>query len=348
MAVALDSLKDTTVSRRRKTVVSVIIVSIIIHLVIGAIAGIFIFAHFISPPEATFEARKLVSIPPKIVDPKMAAAEFEASAPKPTLDQKLASLRPTDFALPDLPPIPMDQVVEFDPSTMVTDSLVGATAGAGAGGGAGGSGGGGGTSGMNFLGIQTQANRVLIMYDISTTVVNTANRVGTPFTKIREETLNSLDGLSINTYFGLVQFARNYAFFQQELVPATDANRANAKEWLERWFGTEGSMPPGTPNTVRGGPGFIEVLNAAFKMNPDVIFVITDGNFYRTTGSGSAGERIPYDEITDAIREYRETRSDPLQLYFIAVGADRDRIRDFRNLVRSGRNSGGEVRELER
>jgi hypothetical protein len=140
MSVALDQLKDTTKGKRRTIIASVILVSIVVHVLIGIGAGIWIVARYLQPPEATFVAKKIVSLPPKILDPKMAAAEFEAAAPKPVLDQKIASLRATDFALPDLPQMPTDTLMEFDPSAVISNQVVGAVGGMGAGGG-GGSGG---------------------------------------------------------------------------------------------------------------------------------------------------------------------------------------------------------------
>ncbi|MGC1481560.1 MAG: hypothetical protein WA771_13755, partial [Chthoniobacterales bacterium] len=154
-----------------------------------------------------------------------------------------------------------------------------------------------------------------------------------------------LDGLGISTRFGLGQFARNYAFFQPELLPATDANRDAAREWLDRWFVTEGSMPSGTPNTRTGSPGFIELMKEAFAMKPDVIFVISDGGFYAGSdgGSGYGGGKIPYDDIEDAFKEYQETVSEPVQINFIGVGMDgRDRS-DMRRII--SRN-GGKFREM--
>lgn len=135
MAISLENLQDSTGEKRKKIAASVIMVSVIIHLVAGFGAAIFIVARYFAPPEATFVAKKLVTIPPKIIDPKMAAAEFEAAAPKPVLDQKIASLRATDFALPDIPMMPVDQLVEFNPSTTVSAQVTGLLGGLGGGGG---------------------------------------------------------------------------------------------------------------------------------------------------------------------------------------------------------------------
>jgi hypothetical protein len=72
-----------------------------------------VLRHF-TQPEATFVSRPATILPPQVVDPKMAAAEFDAAASKPKLDKKLASVRPAEFALPDLPMMPSEQVPQMD------------------------------------------------------------------------------------------------------------------------------------------------------------------------------------------------------------------------------------------
>jgi hypothetical protein len=347
MGTTADDLATARAARQRKKLfVTVIIVSIGLHVLAAIGAGIWIVAKYFTPPPATFVAKKSVQLPPKIVEQKMQSAEFEAASPKPSFDDKMASLRPTDFALPDLPQMPVDNMVPLDPATLISDNvtdMVGAE-GTGSGDGAGSGGFGGTASDVSFMGIKTAAKRIVIMYDISTTVVNSANRAGIPFTKIREETLEMLDKLSINSAFGLVQFARNYAFFEPELLPATDPNRAKAKEWLEKWFAVDGFMNPGTPRTVRGGPGFIKVLEAVFQTNPDVIFIISDGNFYRS-GDGQ-GSKIPHDEIEKSIRDLQRTSAEPVTIHFVTIGADRTITREVRKWVRIG-GGRGQVREIE-
>jgi hypothetical protein len=324
---------------RRKLVSSVLVVSVALHLLAALGAGIWIVARYFAPPPATFVMKKPVSIPPRIVEQKMAAAEYEAMAPKPSFDDKMSSLRATDFALPDLPKLPVENMISIDPSSLVAEQLGAVTGAAGGGGGDGGTGGSGDLSSISFLGIQAETRSVLIMYDISTTVVNSARRGGIPFEKIREETMAMIDGLSINTRFNMVQFARNYAYFSPEMLPATDGNRARAKEWLNRWFATEGSMKQGTPAMVTGGPGFAVLLKTAFELQPDSIFIISDGAFYRSQG-GPGGERIPYDELEDVVKQGQNARAEPVQIYFIGVGMKPADEAGMKKVLRAGRGRG--------
>jgi hypothetical protein len=85
-----------------------------VHVVLGVGAGLFVVLRHFTQPEAVFVSRPATILPPQVIDPKMAAAEFDAAASKPTLDKKLASVRPAEFALPDLPMLPSDQVPQMD------------------------------------------------------------------------------------------------------------------------------------------------------------------------------------------------------------------------------------------
>lgn len=325
--------------RRRRIIVSVIVASIAIHFAGAIVAGIWIVARYLMAPPATFEVKKEIRIAAEEREHRMNMAEFDALTPKPSFQDKMASARPTDFALPDLPKLPVDALTTLDPSALVTDQFASIVGAAGAGSGGTGAGGAGGKGGISFMGIQSSGNRVVIMYDVSKTVANAAERAGTPMTKIRDETLELLDKLSINNSFGLVQFARNYAFFRPGMIPVTDANRAAAKAWLHEWFATEGQMKPGTPHMVRGSPGFLVVLREVLKMNPDVIFVISDGGFYQ----GSGSDRVPYADIAKLVRDARKTMPDPPVINFVGFEMRPDARRDLGSVARS---SGGRLREI--
>ena len=109
------------VVRRRKLAVSVITMSVIIHVIAGIGAGIFIVAKYVLQPPAKFEVKKDIRLPAQEREHRMNLAEFDAMTPKPTFNEKLASLRPTKFSLPDLPKIPMDQMLPLDPASIVSD-----------------------------------------------------------------------------------------------------------------------------------------------------------------------------------------------------------------------------------
>lgn len=340
-AVVLDENAEIR-KRRKKLIFSIIVGVVLLHVLGGIGAAFLIVAKYLMPPPATFEVKKDIRLAAQEREHRMNMAEFDAMTPKPSFSDKMASERPMDFALPDIPPIPVDQMLPLDPSAIVSDQITGLLGTAGLGAGGDGSGGMGGTGqGVSFLGVRSSGRRILLMYDISMTVKNAAARAGMPMERIREETERLIQGLGINTRFGMVQFARNYAFFQNELLPSTDPNKERAIEWLRDWFAVEGSMPRNAPNLVTGSPGFVRLLEAAFRMQPDLIYVISDGDFYQ---GGERGSKIPYEEIEKKIEELQKTLPEPVKINFIGVEMKPENMKQMRRIIRGPGN--GQFKEL--
>lgn len=331
-------------SRLRRTVISVLLVSLAIHAVLGVGAGVWVIARYFTPPPAVFESRKVTALPPQIIDPRMASAELEGAAPKPALDEKIASLRETDFALPDLPRVPADQVVDFDPSAAITDTAAGFGSGeGGAGSGTGTAGGGGGEAvSFNFFGIESQAKSVVVMFDISKSVLTKAEKSGVPITRIRDETLKLIDGFSINTKFNLVQFSRIYQPMSAAMQPPSDAGKAMAKNWLEKEFRTDGMLP----RTVRGARipqpgadnGIAFILDGVLALKPDVVFLISDGSFQ----SEQNAIQVPWKDIGDVIDRHRKEGSSTV-VHFIGFEMKPGDKTELKKLVRK---TEGHLREV--
>ncbi len=326
--------------RRRQIIISVIVASIAVHLLGGTLAGIWIVARYLLPTPATFEVKREIRIAAEERQHRMNMDQFDALKPKPTFQDKMSTARPTEFALPDLPAMPLAALSALNPSDLVSDQLNSLSAAAGDGAGSGAGGGRGGA--ISFLGVTSTGSRVVLLFDISKTVNNASARANLPMEAIREKVVELIDSVGINTTFGIGQFARNYAFFDQELLPASDPNKARAKEWLAKWFSTTGSLNRGTPDYVPGSAGFLVVLAEAFKLKPDLVYIVSDGGFYR----GSGSDKIPYDEINRRLRELQETLPEPATINFIGVGMKDDDRKEMRSIIRS-RGGQGKFRELE-
>lgn len=326
--------------RRGGVAASVITGSIIVHAIIGLGAGFWIVARYFAPPPATFEVRKDLAIPAEEREHRMNMAEFDGLTPKPALTEKLASIRPTEFALPDLPEIPIDQMLPLDPSALVSDqvsSLVGA-AGRGAGGsGAGGLGGTG--DGFSFFGIESKGRRLVLIFDVSSSVMNKAAKAGISPKALKEETRALIAQFGINTRFSLVQMTQNYQFFRNELLAATEPNKEAARGWIDSEWTEAGQMAASRRGVISNQVGLVGVLEAVLALEPDTVFLISDGSFqWREGGSIS---NIPPDAIRDALR--KAPKSD-FKLHFIGFEMkpeDRTLWRRF------ARGTGGDFRELE-
>lgn len=346
--MAVETLLEdrTQAGRRRKLIISIIIGVVVIHIAAGVVAGIFVVARYFTSPPAQFEVMRDIRLPAKEREHKMNMAEFDAQTPKPSFTDKLASLRPTDFSLPDIPQIPADQMLPLDPSEIMTDAVSSLVGTAGLGGGGEGAGGLGGVGdGFSFMGIESNATRILVLYDVSNTTIRKAREAGMPFERIKEETKRLLDSLGINTRFGMAMFARNYAFFKTELLPASDQNRDEAKAWLERYFTDESPMAQSIPGMVRGSPGFRELLRAAFQLNPDVIFVISDGGFYE--GAAGDARRIPHRDIGNTMAELQKAAATPVQINFIGAQMDTPDRSGIRGII-NRHGGGGRYQDLRR
>jgi len=327
----------------------VVAISIGLHVVAAIVAAGIVIARYFAPPPAVFE-----STPPKKIklasperEHKMSLAAFEeAASPAPSFSSPLTSTRVMDKGgIPPLPKLPLDQSLPLNASAVISEGIL-SLAGSGTGGqglGAGGlgsGGGGGGGNGVSFFGLQATGRSILIVFDISTSVLTKANKTGVPVSKIKEETIALLEQLSINTSFGLIQFSRAYQYFQPSLLPPTDANKAGAKKWLETEFRTSGSLTGKA--AIRKNPDGIEsVLEAAYAMDPDVIYLISDGDFQRTT---EGNQNVPYNDLRRLVDRLRQSRpTQPTQINFIGFEMKAQHKKEMENIVR---RTGGQLREI--
>ncbi len=313
--------------RGKKLVVSILIAAGALHAGAILIAGFLVIARNLLPDPPVLEVKADVKFPAKVRKHRIEMRQLEMARPKVSAHELLKTVHPTALSLPQLPPLPKFNSAAF--SGLATEFTTDSETANGVGWSA--------TGQSSFFGIGSEAKRILILYDISKTVVNAAARTAVSMEAIRKESCRLIEELGIQCRFGLAQFARNYAFFNDTLLPATDENRRRAKEWLNRWFATTGMMPPSTPNLVSGSPGFLEVLTRAFNSQPEVIYILSDGGFYRQSGP------IPYSEIQSTLRVLQEKREPPVKIHFLAVGMKDDRFQEMRKILAL---HGGTIRQL--
>jgi hypothetical protein len=339
------SAEIVRLQHRRRIILTVVLVSVGIHVIAAIVAGIVIVARYLAEPPVEFKVPKDIRIPAEEREHKMNMAAFDGMAPKPSFTDKMQSLRPAALALPELPRIPMDQLLPLDPAEILTDAVAALTGPGGAGSGIGpGAGGGGGSAGIetgfSFMGIESKGKRILLVFDVSVSVLNKARKSGISLAKIKEETIGLLQQLPINARFGLIQFTQNFKAFREELLAATDANRVAAQTWIEVEWVETGSMQASSKVT-RNPRGVVGVLELAAQMLPDVIFLISDGSFQWKEG-GSLSD-VPWEEIARIVKG-------PLQgtegcvLNFIGFEMKPEDRRKMESVVRS---THGKIREIE-
>jgi len=330
-------------NKTRQVVILIILVSVGLHVGAAIVAGIFIVARYFREPVVEFKATKDVRLPAKKREAKMNMASLDAIAPKPTFTDRMQSSRPTAFSLPEMPSMPMDQMIPLDPAQLVSDqisSLANVSA-LGSGSGTGETGGGGfGDKGMSFLGIQANGERILLIFDVSSSVTRKAEQSGMPLKKIQEETLNLIQKLPITSKFGLIQFTQNYKNFSKDLVPATDSNRAAAQKWVQTEWEEKGSMSASEKGVVSNPRGIVGVLELAAAMKPDLLYVISDGSFQSKVDGPN--KTIPWDDVKKVVNE-NFPKSLNCRINFITFQAKKDDAKELKNL---STKSGGKTLEI--
>lgn len=332
----------------RKGAGAALIGSLIIHGILALGAGAFIVAQYIQPPPPKFVAPPAakIKIPPQTRQHRMNLAAHAGLASKPTFKKRLVSLRPTAFALPEAPKISFESSLVPDPSTMASTMISGLTGSAGVGNGAGlglgGSGGlGKGLSNFSFMGVKAQGQRVVLCFDVSSSVVNKATSSGMPLIKIKEETRKLISSLPSGAQFGLIQFVRNYKPFANTLTPMTPANRDLAMQWIETEWSEGGQMNRGQAGVLSPEPnGVVCVLDAAFAMKPDVIFIISDGQFEQTYPKN---QRIPNDLLEAKMKELAPEKIVKVAVHFIGFQMNPTDKDAWERMVR---RTGGKMREI--
>ena len=344
MAAIESFLSESAAAKKRRWAMlgTIFLGVILLHVAAGVVAGIFIVAKYIFPPPANFVVQRDIRLPAKKREHKMNMAALDAIAPKPTFNDKLQSSRPTAFSLPAVPDLPLDQMLPLDPSQIIADQISSLSTseamGAGAGSAATGSGGFG--KGMSFLGIQSDGQRVLLMFDVSTSVKTKAEKAGVPLAKIKLETIELIKKLPITSRFGIIQFSRNYKPFSEELVPATNSNRDAATAWVENEW-VESGMIPSSGKGISSPNGVVGVLELAAKMKPDVVFLISDGSFQSSLNP----QGIPWNDFKKAADSVKDASDDPCRFNFITFEASEE---DTKELKRISNRNGGKIIELKK
>lgn len=296
--------------------------------------------------EPAFTAPKTIYLPQRELEHQMAVAEFQNAAATPATIPQLT----TESLLANTPPMPAIPDVEFTPvenEAMVTesDALFGQSGLMGALGALSSQ-----ASSISFLGITEEAARFVIIMDTSVTVVNAVTEAGTSMEAVRDEAKELVQSLNANTLFGFIQHSRNYDPFKEQLIPATVPNKELALQWLDTEFRTDGSG-----RGWRSGPpvegdrnGILTILNFAFSMQPDVIFLISDGGYFASQTDG--GQRpVPLGDVLSLIRDRQKDMPEDVRLHTIHFPDPRN-INDDRigsDMRRIATRNGGKYRKID-
>jgi hypothetical protein len=198
---------------------------------------------------------------------------------------------------------------------------------------------------MSFFNIRDQSRSVVIMIDVSASMFGRTGdldyssgklmRKGTAqaFQVVREEAAKLIDGLSVNTLFGIIHWSGSARLWKEALVPATSGHRAAAKRYLQEQVdynkaGPRGGRPGGTRHDY--------ALEALLALQPETAFMLTDGNATRSLGRG-AFEVIEAQELLAQL-EAAVTEGARLPrlhtIYYVTGKDDKEEERMLRSLAR--------------
>ena len=309
---------------RRITASVPLLVTVLVHVVLIAIAGYFVVSEQLIGKKKSFEASAATeSIAQKQVEHRLQVARKAggSSSSSPVSAARIFSTAENALQVPAMPDLP--SVGASALSGMGFGSGLGAMGtGTGYNTGLGSSGGslGRGFMSMSFLGVTNQrASKVVFVVDISPGLMDIRKGGFRAFEILRTEISRLISTLPPANEFNVVLFdGLTIRLFSQDLTPATVGNKTAFFDWIKpinASLSTLGgsSIPASSPRWTFSRPeklkldpeygpaSWIQSIQAALEQQPDTLFVIT--------GSSGAGQ-IRYSDETIARR--REARAKQL------------------------------------
>ncbi|HSI35116.1 MAG TPA: VWA domain-containing protein, partial [Tepidisphaeraceae bacterium] len=162
-------------------------------------------------------------------------------------------------------------------------------------------GGGGGIGPKSpFMGVSGNAMKVVYLCDSSGSMM-------TKFDTLRQELQKAVDGLRPVQAFDIIFFSEDsYIAYDKQLMQAVPENKRKAYEFLEKTF-------------CRGSSDPVPGIKAAFATNPQLIYMLTDGDFPNNTA------------VIEEIRKLNQGRQQKVKINTIAF---MDRGEEYEKLLK--------------
>ena len=338
--------------RRRWMLSPVLIVSVAVHLLFAAGAGYYVVSRYTATRKLTFQGGPKSpnpserSLQHKVqVEKRMQAQSQPAAVPKRVLTTGLAKV-----ALPPMPDIPV-------PKSASDKTMMGAAAPAAGFSGAapltgGATGGTGSGTAINFFGIRDVSTSVVIMIDVSDSMfTRTGDAEGGKLVKlgkeqsfqaVRDEAVKLVQSLTPGTRFGIVRWSGGAYPWKAELVPATEDNKQAAIAHIQEEVNMK--KAPKKPDRP-GGTRHDYALEEAFKLKPETIYMITDGN---ATGDSPTdpSKKITPDDIYKVAEEGQKGLTKKARLHSIYYITGKEKQEEKELLMRLASRNGGQFRNV--
>jgi hypothetical protein len=269
--------------QRRRTLLIVAGISLAVHLVGMLIFGSWVVIRSLieertvftaPPPIKTYEPRKL--------EHQVKVSKRQRSSSRPAVMPRLVAMKPSNFALPEIKVDPKVVRTSFQPKFK---AITGVGLGAGLGTGYGLGGFGQGVSAFDFFGIRGRGEKIMICVDVSVSMIEEERGGFDGFERVKSRLRSVVDALGEKTLFNVVAFADAGQTFKDEMVPATENNKRDAKKFLQPYntksnYGLESGNIRSVDLGLKAGGGTTRLdlaLTAAFLQGADTILIISDG-----------------------------------------------------------------------
>ena len=283
METATEEAPATTPPKLRRYSPPVLIAVVVLHLLFGGVAAIWVVSKYSAHRKLTFNAG------PKSPNPSERALEHRVQLQKKMESVSAPPMVPkrvltTGVAKVTLPPLPEIKSADNAPPTMMSAGGTSAAFGTSGGSSLGGGGGGNGTA-INFFGIRDISTSVVIMIDVSDSMFTRTGDAQYPsklvrhgkeqnFQLVRDEAIKLVQSLTPQTRFGIVRWSGGAYSWKPELVPATEENKQAAIAHIQNEVDYKTAKAKGHP----GGTRHDLALAEAFSLKPETIYMLTDGN----------------------------------------------------------------------
>jgi hypothetical protein len=295
-------------SRRSKLGPLLLALLIQVGLLLIAVFVVVLVPEFKSDPE--FVAKKKIYLPQKELEHRVAVAEFQNAASSPMQMERISTAALLPDALPSLPQLPKSEFnpIERNPAALQSDALLGQSGVLGA------------LQGLktasstaSLFGVEDNGQRILILFDNSSTVWNKASAAGVSTDAFVRELSKLVDGLNANTLFGLVPFAQQVGTFRDYMIAAGARNKQETKRWILKNVRSSRK----TTQLAFDVNGIQGALTVAFQMEPEVIFIVSDGDFQRGKTAKVSGGDVPWDDVERTLRHLTHEYGIKPRIHFI-------------------------------
>ena len=278
------------------------LVSLMFHLALLTTAAVLVISHAFYNRESTFvgQPAPMKSYDPRQLEFKVKVSKQQRSSSRPSMAPRMVAMKASTLALPEIKVDAKIVKTSFQPKF----KAVGGTGlGVGLGTGYGVGGFGTGVSQFDFFGIRGRGDRIVILLDVSVSMVEPERGGPAGYTRVKNRINEVIDQLHDAAMFNVVVFADAASTWEDKMVIASAENKVKAKDWVAP-FNTEGNfgLTSGNfsgisgPVPAIGGTTRLDLaLAAAFQDGADTILVLSDG-LPKVEKGVMAGQRAAYEK----------------------------------------------------